>query len=253
MQRAARTILEHRRALEATPCAVHQDIINLIPGIVHAEDPVDRGAGRPSELLKLWACCMLVCGASYDGPAYGAPSKEGWPRFSSYSQPCGSRWRMELPLPEAGCDSLLAVGAAAPWTYKCIKPAPRPGPPDRPPHHRGRAASPPGCRGVPTGSSSPWRTPYPADYAVLAPGAEDPAPVPQTVLPADALRQGVESWWSLNSTGESRGLSKRAVSRSETIWTGTWRGRGVRWAYPEAPIWRTGHQYPNHGGPRHEL
>lgn len=177
-----------------------------------------------SELLEtLGICrCMLVCGASYDGLGIrGAFERRLALRFSSFTpNPLWEQVEDGTALfREAGCDSLLAVGGGSAMDVaKCIK------------LRAGGQALPlialPTTAG--TGSEStrfavvyrdgvkqsvadPCILP---DYAVLAPGVLKTLPLyPKQCALLDALCQGVESWWSLNSTGESRGLSKRAVEQ----------------------------------------
>lgn len=177
-----------------------------------------------SELLEaLGVCrCMLVCGASYDGLGIrGAFERRLALRFSSFTpNPLWEQVERGTALfREAGCDGLLAVGGGSAMDVaKCIK------------LRAGGKALPlialPTTAG--TGSEStrfavvyrdgvkqsvadPCILP---DYAVLAPGVLKTLPLyPKKCALLDALCQGVESWWSLNSTGESRELSKRAVAQ----------------------------------------
>ena len=57
------------------------------------------------------------------------------------------------------------------------------------------------------------------DYALLEPGVLKPLPLYQkkcTML--DALCQGIESWWSVNSTDESKAYARQAVERVVRYW-----------------------------------
>ena len=94
------------------------------------------------------------------------------------------------------------------------------------------------------------------DCAVLEPAVLEKLPLYQKKCAMlDALCQGIESWWSVNSTAESREYARLAVEGVRDNWQRYTQGtRGCGPDHAGGQLCRSGHQHhADDGAPCHEL